>query len=989
MRRGMPKVGIERHTPFQMRGVVMRNEDGFLWIREKSDKESVRVAVENPERYETGTLVSFTRTGAWGVKNEPGTFVHYGTIEEVAVEKGESKEVEREGMRPKDILGLSEDEFLGIELWPEGTTPETPFGKLEIPSDEQCEGDECELYPDAPREALPSIETVPAEHPVFFDEERRQFFIREGKKTLYLKNTDARAALLLPGDKVGLSADARIAGLEYRNTDYIAGFLTEGERNVYDEKGKKAGTEPYRYLAVRVPGPRRTLEKFKLPADFEGVEEKEWEGRVILVDRRTKQLIMHPDIENLGNGYDALKRVVLTNMGAYEYDEESDQEKLDEQEELAWLTHEYGGEGITDPEELDAKLEDALSKLVDTEVAEGKIFDMRSDKGGKRQTFYIDPEGSRDHDDALSIEELEEGGFEVGVHIADVSRFVSPGGAIDAQAAFRATSIYLDDEVIRMLPALISEHLASLNADTTRLAFSLLFKAELDEKKHARISDIRFARTAIRVTEGLTYEQAEARIADANDTSAGAEALRNLDRVAKAMHKRMGIKQLGDDPLESEDLDIHEVVAEFMVLKNRAAGAAYERMKHRTNRDVQPNLRRVQDLVAGVYRTQEFSNKKTEQIFIEKLLRLKILFPADMQRDGKAIPFERLFRLAHERVVAGEFYAPRTDDAGKLLETTEEDYRRLSKTTIESYFIQGDSAFKNSAGYSSQPGIHISMGVTFSRITSPIRRTADGAGQRRMIFLTELAKKMGSEDISETEAVALVKEYAEQIVGLSLDPSVFEAPAEVVFEAVRKAADEHDAKMLAHTVMRESMARKAEGVVASLHTAANLYGFLRSPRGKWDSVWKRGSSKPAKNPFELQGDYTRADGEQLIQGLTVDFSEKNVRKDKDGNIYGEVLISKRSNRALLQFVPGRIKEVGARLQVRLNLPKGFRHPVAWCRERGMSRSRIKLQGSIVDVEVEKGRLVFKLADTLTEKEAYLDPKEPRFNYEEARRRKAA
>ena len=78
--------------------------------------------------------------------------------------------------------------------------------------------------------------------------------------------------------------------------------------------------------------------------------------------------------------------------------------------------------------------------------------------------FSIDPPTARDLDDALSVEPLGEGKWRVGVHIADVSFFVPPGSALDAAAAERATSVYMVQEVIHMLPRLLCEELCSLNA---------------------------------------------------------------------------------------------------------------------------------------------------------------------------------------------------------------------------------------------------------------------------------------------------------------------------------------------------------------------------------------------------------------------------------------------------------------------------------------------------------------------------------------------
>ena len=87
----------------------------------------------------------------------------------------------------------------------------------------------------------------------------------------------------------------------------------------------------------------------------------------------------------------------------------------------------------------------------------------------------MDPITARDLDDALSINEVEPGIFEVGFHIADVSHFVNPDTKVDLEAQYRTTSVYLVHRVIPMLPRILCENLCSLNPDVERLAFSVFF----------------------------------------------------------------------------------------------------------------------------------------------------------------------------------------------------------------------------------------------------------------------------------------------------------------------------------------------------------------------------------------------------------------------------------------------------------------------------------------------------------------------------------
>ncbi|KAI8929283.1 hypothetical protein BC831DRAFT_444578 [Entophlyctis helioformis] len=130
----------------------------------------------------------------------------------------------------------------------------------------------------------------------------------------------------------------------------------------------------------------------------------------------------------------------------------------------------------------------------------------RMDLRGER-IFSIDPETAKDLDDAVSCKRLPNGDFEVGVHIADVSYFVHPGTALDAEALHRATTVYLVQRAIPMLPRLLCEELCSLNPGVDRLAFSVFWTFKPDGTIVGRP---RFGRSIIRSCVKMSYEHAQA-----------------------------------------------------------------------------------------------------------------------------------------------------------------------------------------------------------------------------------------------------------------------------------------------------------------------------------------------------------------------------------------------------------------------------------------------------------------------------------------------
>lgn len=138
------------------------------------------------------------------------------------------------------------------------------------------------------------------------------------------------------------------------------------------------------------------------------------------------------------------------------------------------------------------------------------IEDTKGEKPTRRDlrdrlTMTIDPKDAKDFDDALSFHPLPEGGFEIGIHIADVSHYVKEGDAIDREATERGTSIYLVDRVIPMLPEVLSNDLCSLRPNEDRLAFSAIF--EMDDA--GNISKEWYGQTIIHSDRRFTYEDAQ------------------------------------------------------------------------------------------------------------------------------------------------------------------------------------------------------------------------------------------------------------------------------------------------------------------------------------------------------------------------------------------------------------------------------------------------------------------------------------------------
>lgn len=162
-------------------------------------------------------------------------------------------------------------------------------------------------------------------------------------------------------------------------------------------------------------------------------------------------------------------------------------------------------------------------------------------------TFTIDPADAKDFDDALSVVELPDGTYEIGVHIADVTHYVREGSAIEEEVLKRGTSVYLVDATIPMLPHELSSNICSLRQDEDRLAFSAVFRMDKD----ARVLERKFQKTIIRSNKRFSYQEAQ----EVLETGKGPylnelAILRQLARVMRKRREEAGAIDFGDNEVK-------------------------------------------------------------------------------------------------------------------------------------------------------------------------------------------------------------------------------------------------------------------------------------------------------------------------------------------------------------------------------------------------------------------------------------------------------
>ncbi len=249
--------------------------------------------------------------------------------------------------------------------------------------------------------------------------------------------------------------------------------------------------------------------------------------------------------------------------------------------EMNAILAEYGFP-LSFPAEVEHESEQISDRITEEEIAKRRDFRQVT-------TFTIDPFDAKDFDDALSFRLLENGNYEVGVHIADVSHYIEPDSALDKEALDRATSVYLVDRVIPMLPERLSNGLCSLRPKEDKLCFAAVF--ELDE--NAYIINEWFGKTVIHSDRRFTYEEVQ-EVIEAQAGEFDTEILK-LNALAHKLRERKfkngaisfettEVKFKLDEqgkPIGvyvKERKDAHKLIEDFMLLSNRKVAEFVSKM---------------------------------------------------------------------------------------------------------------------------------------------------------------------------------------------------------------------------------------------------------------------------------------------------------------------------------------------------------------------------------------------------------------------------
>ncbi|MGB3607820.1 ribonuclease R family protein [Psychroserpens sp.] len=382
-----------------------------------------------------------------------------------------------------------------------------------------------------------------------------------------------------------------------------------------------------------------------------------------------------------------------------------------------------------------------FANTIDTSITKEEISkrrDMRKDL-----TFTIDPKDAKDFDDALSFKVLDDGLFEIGIHIADVSHYLKEGTVLDDEAYERATSVYLVDRVVPMLPEILSNGACSLRPHEEKYTFSAVFK--MNEK--AEIKDQWFGRTVTYSDARFAYEEAQA-IIENNITLNRAHILKNPKKIDLTIPKEVSLT--GKEYQTTQDvaqatLKLDEL-AKIMRRKRMSAGAiSFDKVEVKFNLDEEANP------VGIHFKTSRDANKLIEEFmllanrkvgeFVGKQKKTFIYRVHDEPDDSK---------LAALQNVVGRFgyklnFKDRKSVSSSLNNLLKEVNGKKEQNLVDTLTIRTMSK----AEYSTHNIGHYGLAFDYySHFTSPIRRYPDVMAHRLLQQYLD-NEKSASQDIYE------------------------------------------------------------------------------------------------------------------------------------------------------------------------------------------------------------------------------------------------
>ncbi len=535
--------------------------------------------------------------------------------------------------------------------------------------------------------------------------------IREVEKGKYILN------LKIEGTLTGI-IDFNQSGNAYVSVEGIEDDIFIHSRNVKDAlQGDKVLIITYHYKGKKLEGSvlevlERNREEFV--GTFEFIKHKDF--GFVVCDKKiinTDIFIPKGKINGAENG-----DKVIVKMTEWKPDAKNPEGEITEvlgppgehETEIHSILAEYGLP-YSFPEEVERE-----ANRIDRTIHDGEVARRRDMRG--ILTFTIDPKDAKDFDDALSLQKLENGNWEVGVHIADVSHYVLPGTLLDDEAYERGTSVYLVDRVVPMLPEVLSNDVCSLRPNEDKYTFSAVF--ELDEK--AKVVREWFGRTVIHSDRRFSYEEAQERIeSGAGDLS---EEIRTLDRLAKILR---------EERIRNGAITFDRSEVRFNLDENNEPIGVYFKMSKDSNHLIEEFMllanRKVSEFVS-----LNKKNSPTNKTFVYRI-----------HEDPDPAKLESL-----KEFVATFGYKMNLDTSHQIAESLNKLLKEVKGKGEENMIETLAMRSMSKARYSTDPLGHYGLGFEYySHFTSPIRRYPDLIAHRLLQHYLDGGKSVNKGDYEE------------------------------------------------------------------------------------------------------------------------------------------------------------------------------------------------------------------------------------------------
>ncbi|UBM57388.1 ribonuclease R [Marinilongibacter aquaticus] len=372
-----------------------------------------------------------------------------------------------------------------------------------------------------------------------------------------------------------------------------------------------------------------------------------------------------------------------------------------------------------------------LAKAIPEEIEPSEITKRRDER--PILTFTIDPADAKDFDDALSFQVLDDNVFEVGVHIADVTHYVRPGTVLEDEAFKRATSVYLVDRTIPMLPEKLSNNLCSLRPNEDKLTFSAIFQLDLN----GRILNEWFGRCIIHSDKRFAYEEAQEVLELAPEDSLPVGVTPEIQNALLVLNKIA--KNLKADRFANGAFNFETAEVKFHLDENGKPLGVYQKVRKDAHKLIEEFMLLANKRVAEFVFNSKFSKTKKPKEGESPTMVYRVHEPPNPEKLNTFSAF-----------VGKMGYKLNVSSQNALSQSLNSLMHEIEGSPVQNALESLAVRTMSKAKYSTEPAGHFGLAFAhYSHFTSPIRRYPDMMAHRMLQHYLDQGKSLNKEDYEE------------------------------------------------------------------------------------------------------------------------------------------------------------------------------------------------------------------------------------------------